>query len=175
MALTDLGPPRPTHRPADPPVTVRMRGDHVVIRTDTQLDRDATNALAETINGAIAAGCVAVLDLRGNGSPLTSRRGLADVVDPALACSRSSQSITAVGSGVVRVPTIGQPWLIDVRSGRVCTGHGATDWRCVPANAWVAVASVMIAPRAIAATTAPDPHDTPSDKRSPVDPGGWDA
>ena len=144
MTLSDSGRRWPTNRPGDPPVTVRMEGDHVIIRTDGRLDRDATNALAETINGAITAACAVTLDLQrvdGTCPPLMNRprRHGADRV---LSSLTSASLVTAVRSGVLRVSTAAPPCLIDVKSGRVYIGDAATDWRFIPTNAWVPVTSI---------------------------------
>lgn len=57
MTTHDLGPPRPTNRPAEPPVDARIDGDRLVRRAVGMLDRDATNALVASKDAAIVDGC----------------------------------------------------------------------------------------------------------------------
>lgn len=164
MTLYDLGPTRPTYRPTAPPVHVRMDGDHVVITATGPLDRDATNALAASLDAVVTTGKVAVLDLYPYDGPTSTPLGAAPscIRSPAR-CPGADASVEAVGPGLIRVRTGAGPWTIDVPMRRLYVGHDEIERRFVPAIAWVDARSVTFTPRAVGAVVT-DGYPTSSNR-----------
>jgi hypothetical protein len=149
MTIHDLGPPRPTIRPTDPPVRVCMDGLDVVVRVAGALDRDATNALAVSMNAAIMAGGRVLLDL----DPVADLTPLqeATVRDPRMSDASGRPHVEAIGPGLIRIPTASRRWTVDVSRRRLCTTDDPTDRRFVPPQAWRWIRSLSVSSRAVVA------------------------
>ena len=166
MTTFDLGPARPTTRPADPAVHVRMVGDDVVLSVDAVLDRDATNALVASMNAAITSGCCVVLELDpvADGAPPAAP---AAPVAVRQAETPASPDITAIGPGLIRIPTASRSWTVDVVRRRLCTSQTGTERRFVPPEAWVPIRSCRVSARSVAAVGAAG-HDLVHSAQRPV-------
>ena len=140
MTTYDLGPARPTNRPSEPTIQVRIDEDLVVVRLGTAIDRDATNALVDTMNAAIAAGCSVMLELDRvvDGAFLATSSGVQQAVQP------TQPDIAAIGSGLIGIPTVTRPWTIDVVRRRLCTATVGAERRFVPPAGWTPIRSCCV-------------------------------
>jgi hypothetical protein len=141
----------------DPPITVHMDSDQVVIWPDGDLDTDATEALTDAVNAAVSAGSVVVVDL-DRSSPVTAMTDgePSGAARPTASDTNLLPAAVAAGPGHIRLASAASCWTVDLGSRRLCRSHAPVDYRFVPADSWTAVRKLWISPSGLSALTSPD-------------------
>jgi hypothetical protein len=155
---------RPIHQRIDPPITVSMDGDLVVIRPERRLDRDASMALIAVINAAVVAGATALIDLERGIRPRTqvvaARRSHGSETPRRPAdISRSvtaRNGITLAGPGCIRLATTRSCWTIDLTARRFCRSATPLEARFVAPDFWIGVRQIWITADSVTAITTAD-------------------
>lgn len=155
---------RPIQQLNDPPITVSMDGDHVVIRPERRLDRDASMALIAAINAAVIAGATALIDLERGIRPRTqvdaSRRTQGRETPWRLADTSNSDTsnngITLAGPGCIRLATTRSCWTIDITARRLCRSATPREARFVAPDFWIGVRQIWISADSVTAITTAD-------------------
>ena len=156
---------RPIQQRIDPPITVSMDGDHVVIRPERRLDRDASMALIGAINAAVMAGATALIDLERGIRPRTrvvapARRPHVGEAPWRLADMSKSESanngITFAGPGCIRLATTRSCWTIDLSARRLCRSATPLEARFVAPDFWIGVRQIWISADSVTAITTAD-------------------
>ena len=156
---------RPIQQRIDPPITVSMDGDQVVIRPERRLDRDASMALIAAINAAVVAGATVLIDLERGIRPRNqvvapARRSHARETPRRPAdISRSvtaRNGITLAGPGCIRLVTTRSCWTIDITARRLCRSATPLEARFVAPDFWIGVRQIWISADSVTAITTAD-------------------
>jgi hypothetical protein len=144
----ELTPPELPTRSDEPPITVRAEQAGVIIEPHPgQLDGDATAALVDAINAAVASGAAALIDLTSGRLDQLSR------VEHHGSSARGESPVARLaGPGMVELAAGAEPWLLDV-VGRRLSRVRADDRRFLPASAWLRVQAVTVSAAIVGATT----------------------
>jgi hypothetical protein len=118
------------------------------------LDHDATDALAEVITVAVAAGSVAVIDLSDDATAERPTMPTRTQHPHRL----TAPAATAVDAGLLRLATASTPWTVDVAARKLSRNAPLTDRCSTPPHAWCSIASITISGRALIAITDQGVH-----------------
>lgn len=148
------------HDRIDPPITVSMDGDHVVIRPERHLDHDASMALISAVNAAVIAGATALIDLE-QGTRSTARavgpaRRAGGQESPRRPVDAALSGITLAGPGCIRLRTTLSYWTVDLATRRFCRCTTPLEARFIGSDFWIGVRKLWISAESVSALTVTD-------------------
>lgn len=144
--------------PCEPALGISMRGDQVVIRLRSRLDRCSTETLVLAVAGATGSGATVVIELgptddatgpAGSGGPVP--HGAAG----AAACRDSHTEV--LGGGRLQLGFHGRCWTLDLTARRFCRSEGPVAPNFVEPEHWIAMTSIWVTADQ---TTVVDPDGT---------------
>jgi hypothetical protein len=126
-----------------PAIEISMSDDLIVVRPQGRLDVDATIALVEAVDAAVA-NCTVLLDLDGSAPEAEMVADRPHACHPSFGVTTTIEraTIEVIGAGCVRLRSPHSHWLIDLNHRRFCRSSRPVDRCFVAPDEWTPIRSI---------------------------------